>query len=104
MRSFKEKVILAVGQIPKGRVASYGQIAAICGNIRAARQVGAILKSVQDLGSLPWWRVLNSQGNISIKGNFSATKSLQKILLEEEGVEVTANFSIEMEKYRWKKK
>ena len=67
-----------VKKIPRGRVASYGQVAAACGNPRAARQVGAILRLADISASkIPWWRVVNNRGIISIKGNWTATKELQ---------------------------
>lgn len=98
--SFKQKVLELVKQIPSGRVASYGQVAAAAGSPRAARQVGWTLKSTDGDNSLPWWRVINSQGIISIKGNWTSTKQLQKDLLEEEGVEVSNDFRVNIERYR----
>jgi methylated-DNA-protein-cysteine methyltransferase-like protein len=87
--TFKEAVILFVNKIPKGKVVSYRQVAAACGHPRAPRQVGGILKSL-DISSvsIPWWRVINNQGIISIKGNWAATKELQKDLLLKDGIEV----------------
>ena len=129
---FKEKVIKFLQAIPKGKVVSYGQAAAIAGSPRAARQVGGILRNLElpFLGRIysdpktprkgrsrkgkpssgftsefvPWWRVVNNKGVISIKGNWTATKDLQKQLLEKEGVKVEKDFSVNMEKYRWKNK
>ena len=72
MLSFKEKVILVVSKIPYGKVVSYGQVAAASGHPRAPRQVGQILKTL-DIRYLeiPWWRVINNQGIITIKGNWT---------------------------------
>ncbi len=102
--TFKEAVILYVKKIPKGKVVSYGQVAAVCGHPRAARQVGGILKSL-DISSvsIPWWRVINNQGVISIKGNWTATKELQRDLLKRDGIKIEKDFKINIEKYRWKK-
>jgi methylated-DNA-protein-cysteine methyltransferase-like protein len=102
--TFKEAVILLVKKIPKGKVASYGQIAAMAGQPRAARQVGQILKII-DIANLevPWWRVVNSKGVISIKGNLTATKELQRDFLKRDGVKISRDFKISMEKYNWKK-
>ncbi len=128
---FKENVIKFLKAIPKGKVVSYGQAAAIAGSPRAARLVGGILRNLElpFLGRIdsdpktprkgrsrkgkpssgfpsefvPWWRVVNNRGVISIKGNWTATKDLQKQLLEKEGVKVEKDFSLSMEKYRWKK-
>jgi methylated-DNA-protein-cysteine methyltransferase related protein len=110
MSEFREKVIECIRSIPKGQVASYGQIAAACGHPRAARQVGAVLKSLDITEKwkkgksrqrvVPWWRVINSAGAISIKGNWTATKELQAELLRGEGIEVAEGYKINMKKYR----
>ena len=102
MIGFKEKVINFIKKIPKGKVASYGQVAAVAGSPRAARQVGGILRNIntQD-GIIPWWRVVNNQGVISIKGNWTATKELQKSLLVKDGVKVKPDFTLDIEKYRY---
>ena len=98
---FKEKVINFVKKIPKGRVASYGQAASAAGSPRAARQVGGILKSLEPNTGIPWWRVVNNKGVISIKGNWTATKDLQKVLLVKDGVKVSEDFTLDMNKYRY---
>ncbi len=84
--------------IPKGKVVSYGQVAAACGSPRSARQVGGILRS---LDSLPWWRVVNAKGFLSIRGNWEADKDLQKNLLEQEGMQVSKEFTLDMSEYQW---
>ncbi len=98
--TFTERVIYIIKKIPTGRVASYGQVAALAGSPGAARQVGFILRS-STLDSLPWWRVINNAGVLSIKGSFEATKSLQKDLLEKEGIEVSEQFTVPIETYRY---
>lgn len=100
---FKQKVLDFVRKIPKGKVASYGQVAAAAGSPRAARQVGGILRGLSaDDGQIPWWRVVNNQGIISIKGNWTATKEIQRDLLFKDGVKVEKDFTLDMEKYRFK--
>jgi methylated-DNA-protein-cysteine methyltransferase related protein len=99
--TFKEKVIIAVDSIPRGRVVSYGQVAAACGSAGAARMVGGILHGLDGVNDLPWWRVINNQGRISIKGNFYSTPLLQKKLLMKEKVKVTDDFEIDIETYRF---
>ena len=100
---FKDRVIKEIKKIPKGKVASYGQVAAVAGSPRAARQVGGILRNIDLAGTiLPWWRVINNQGIISIKGNWTATKELQRDLLQKDGVKVSEDFKVDMEKYRWR--
>ena len=103
MSTFREQVILYIQSIPAGKVISYGQAAAAAGSPRAARQVGGILRALSRESGVPWWRVINNQGVISIKGHFEATKELQKNLLQKEGVLVRDGFSIEIEKYRYLK-
>lgn len=98
---FTQKVIRIVSKIPYGAVASYGQIALYCGAPRAAREVGWTLSRLEGKEELPWWRVINNTGRISIKSNhYSAT--LQKKLLEAEGVFINTDFSFQIEEYRWK--
>jgi alkylated DNA nucleotide flippase Atl1 len=76
-------------------------VAALAGSPGAPRQVGFILRSAS-IDSLPWWRVINNAGVLSIKGSFEATKMLQKQLLEQEGVEVSDQFTVPMEQYRYR--
>ncbi len=104
MTSFKQNVLAIIAKIPKGKVMSYGQIAAYAGSPRAARQVGGILRASDESYNLPWWRVLNTQGHISIKGNWYATPEMQKTLLEKEGIDVGNDFKIDIEKYRYRTK
>lgn len=99
--TFKERVILIIRSIPKGHVASYGQVASYAGSPRAARQVGMILRFSND-DTLPWWRVINNEGRISIKGSFYATPQMQKELLGKEKIAVSEEFGLHMEIYRWK--
>lgn len=91
---FRERVMSFVQRVPKGRVVSYGQVAAACGYPRAARQVGGILKALDPGTRVPWWRVVNRKGELSIKGNWTATKKMQKELLLREGVVFVSEFSV----------
>lgn len=100
MSPFKQKVINLIRLIPEGKVASYGQIALYAGLPRAAREVGGILKETKE--DLPWWRVVNNAGRISIEGNWDADKTLQKKLLSAEGVAIGDDFTFDIEKYRWR--
>ena len=103
MSTFKDKVVRAVQMIPKGMVASYGQIALYVGAPKAAREVGWILNGTESEDiDLPWWRVVSNKGYISIRGNMSADKNLQKKLLEAENIEILEDFTFDIEKYRWK--
>jgi methylated-DNA-protein-cysteine methyltransferase-like protein len=99
MERFSDLVLKIVKAIPTGKVASYGQIALMAGESRAARQVGWVLNQKSD-EQTPWWRVINNSGRISIKHpEISALE--QKELLEKEGVKVGKNFEVNIEKFRW---
>ena len=98
---FTQKVIQVIQSIPRGKVVSYGQVAAYIGIPRAARQVGWILRSLEDGVSMPWWRVVNNTGRISIEGNLHNDKELQKKLLQQEGVAVNEDYILNIEKYRF---
>jgi methylated-DNA-protein-cysteine methyltransferase-like protein len=100
MSVFKQKVVEIVNEIPVGKVASYGQIAAYIGAPRAARQVGWILRQLGSGKNIPWWRVINKNGIISINGNLEADRELQKKLLESEKIEVKG-FQVDLKKYQF---
>lgn len=94
MKMFTERIIQVIRRIPKGRVMSYGQIAACAGNPRAARQVSRALHSMSDKHDLPWHRVVNAKGQIVVKNS-----SRQRELLELEGV-VVIHDKISMKDYQ----
>lgn len=99
--SFKNAVIEIIKSIPHGRVTTYGTVAALAGSPRSAREVGYLLHSLTQKHNLPWCRVINKKGFISIRGNDINMKNLQKSLLEEEGVAVSEDFMIDLVKYGW---
>lgn len=80
MNPFTLKVVQIIRSIPPGRVMTYGQVARLSGNPRAARQVARILHSLSRTEQLPWHRVLNAKGEISLEGEE------QQLALEAEGV------------------
>lgn len=99
--SFSKRVIHFIKEIPRGKVATYGQIAALTGNPRGARGVSWILHSSSKSYKLPWHRVINSKGKIAFP--FGTEKYHdQKNRLRREGVEVSENGVIDLEKYNWK--
>lgn len=98
MSAFYDRVYIAVKRIPKGRVATYGQIAAIAGNSRAARAVGWALHVNPEPGVIPCHRVINRFGKIC-EGFAFGGPAVQKHLLEEEGVEVSDDFFVDLSKY-----
>ncbi len=101
MSPFRKRVILIVQNIPYGKVASYGQVALYAGIPRAARQVGWILNQSEGKVSLPWWRVINNAGKITIKGNRYNDRDTQRKLLQSEGLEIDNDFELDIENYRW---
>lgn len=101
MSKFSEKVLFVVDSIPYGKVVSYGQVALYVGIPRAARQVGWILRQSEGK-DIPWWRVINNEGRISIKGNFHNTADLQRKLLLAESIAVDENFELNIEEYRYR--
>lgn len=103
MNAFTKKVLSLIKSIPKGRVASYGQIAILAGKPQGSRGVGWILNSCTKTYDLPWQRVINSQGRISFPRTTKQYKK-QKSLLLKEKVKFKDNDSIDLEKYGWKKK
>ena len=97
--SYSDKMKELIKQIPAGKVATYGQIALYAGNPRSARQVAWILHSSSTKDNLPWHRVINSKGRISLpKGR---GYDIQKKLLEREGVIFDEDDYINLEEYRW---
>lgn len=101
MTKFQQSVVDVVNLVPPGKVVSYGQVALYIGLPRAAREVGWTLRSIDDIHNIPWWRVINNAGVISIKGNINADANLQRKLLENESIEVNDSFEVDIEKYRW---
>ncbi len=97
---FKDRVIKILKKIPYGRVTTYGTVATLAGIPRGARLVGGILHFNYEKHDLPWHRVIDRNGFISIKSLYHP-KSLQKALLEEESIEVTSDFMIDLKKYGW---
>jgi methylated-DNA-protein-cysteine methyltransferase-like protein len=102
-QNFYFRVYTVVRQIPKGKVATYGQIAGMLGSPRSARMVGWALNTLKPGSKVPWQRVINREGMLSIE-NLRASKDEQAILLRDEGVEVIlrdGNFWVDLEKYQW---
>lgn len=93
-----ERIVAVMREIPRGTVTSYGRVAALAGNPRAARRVVWVLR--QPGRQLPWHRVLRSDGSIGLPrgGGFE----LQQALLEDEGVEVSPTGRIDLDRYLWK--
>ena len=97
--SLSQRVKVILKKIPKGKVATYGQVAAYAGHPRAARQVVWILNSSSQKDKLPWHRVVNRKGQISLKPNYGY--EIQKMLLKKEGVKFDKNDTIDFDLYLW---
>jgi methylated-DNA-protein-cysteine methyltransferase-like protein len=96
----QERIWQVVSQIPKGKVASYGQVAKLADLPGYARYVGYVMKKLPAGSNLPWYRVVNSRGTISFKPG-SRQYQAQKSQLEAEGVVfIKGRFS--MARYGWK--
>lgn len=100
------RIYTVVAAIPAGKVCSYGQVADMADMPRAARQVGyalAALKGKQH--QIPWWRVLNAKGEVSLRNDAGEQENRQQSLLEAEGVAFSAGKSgsgrVDMSVYRW---
>lgn len=98
--SFYDKIYRAVRQIPRGRVATYGQIAAMAGNGNAARAVGNALHRNPAPGEIPCHRVVNAQGRLAPHFAFGGDAEQQR-LLEAEGVAVHDRH-VDLKKYQYR--
>ncbi|KNC66310.1 MGMT family protein [Pseudoalteromonas ardens] len=96
---FRARVFTLIGAIPVGNVATYGQIAGLAGAPKHARAVGYLLKHLPAGSSLPWHRVINSQGKISFPPESSKFIE-QSQLLRSEGVKVQGG-KIALRQYQW---
>jgi methylated-DNA-protein-cysteine methyltransferase-like protein len=94
------RIYKIVNHIPCGKVATYGQIAQLAGIPGHARQVGYALHNLPDGSGVPWHRVINQKGHISLISNTFA-RSRQRELLESEGIVFDSNGVIALEKYQW---
>jgi methylated-DNA-protein-cysteine methyltransferase-like protein len=98
-RTYKERVYELVRQIPRGRVMSYGQIAAVLGEGYTPRTVGYVMHAADSEG-VPWQRVINSQGKCST-GRMTIPVNLQQEILEHEGVAFNEKGKCDMERFQW---
>ena len=99
IESFHQRVIGIIKSIPEGKVATYGQIAALAGDPLGARQIVRVLHSSSGKENLPWHRVVNSDGNISLKSG--SGYEVQMALLKKEGVIFKEDDCIDLKRFRW---
>ncbi|MBF2026616.1 MAG: MGMT family protein [Oscillatoriales cyanobacterium C42_A2020_001] len=97
-----ETIYTIVRQIPRGQVATYGQIADLANLPGRARFVGYALFRVAPDSDIPWHRVINAKGEISESPVRYGSDHLQRVLLEEEGIQFNPQGKINLRQYRWK--
>jgi methylated-DNA-protein-cysteine methyltransferase related protein len=95
-----ERIYEVVRLIPPGRVATYGQVASIVGNC-TARMVGYAMAALPPGSGVPWQRVINAQGKISLRAD-STGNSHQRQLLEEEGIRFDGQGRVNLRQVRWR--
>jgi methylated-DNA-protein-cysteine methyltransferase related protein len=98
--NLSQSIVALIRSIPRGKVATYGQIAALAGNPRAARQVARILHALSEKENLPWHRVINRLGKISLP--MDGTGSIQARLLQKEKITVDGQGTVNLDKYNWR--
>jgi len=96
--SIYEKIYSAVKKIPRGKVATYGQIAGIVGIPKDARRVGYALSALTEDSDVPWQRVINAKGEISER----PSAEVQRVFLEQEGIRFTKEAQIDLSRFQWK--
>ncbi|MEG0406429.1 MAG: MGMT family protein [Acinetobacter sp.] len=94
------QILEVIALIPYGKVATYGQIAKLAGLPKHARLVGYVLKHLDKSSEIPWYRVINSQGKISVTRINQQGENVQQSLLEQEGIYLL-NGKISLKKFVW---
>jgi methylated-DNA-protein-cysteine methyltransferase-like protein len=100
LAGFRERIYATVRRVPRGKVATYGQIAQLAGMPGHARQIGYALAALTASTSVPWHRVINARGAISLpplEGGVS-----QQLLLEREGVQFDAVGRVSLARFAWR--
>jgi methylated-DNA-protein-cysteine methyltransferase-like protein len=95
------RIHAAVRRVPRGRVATYGQIAELAGIPNGARQVGYALHALPPRSPVPWHRVVNARGTISLRAGGEAER-VQRARLEREGVRFDSAGRIDLARFRWR--
>ena len=99
--STHNRILAVIRRIPRGRVATYGQVAELAGLPRQPRLVGYTLHALPSSTAVPWHRVINAKGMISIRSTGAPSLS-QRLLLEREGVAFDARGRVSLQRYQWK--
>jgi len=95
-----KRIYATVKRVPKGRVATYGQIAAVAGLDGHARQVGYALHALPEDSGVPWHRVISTRGEVSARGE-PGWEHIQRALLEGEGVRFDASGRVSLTRFQW---
>lgn len=97
---FNQRIWQVVAAVPAGKVTTYGTVAARAGLPRAARRVGAALQVLPADTQIPWHRIVNAQGRLSLPRDSLAYRT-QRSRLEDEGIAFRPNDSIDLRQYGW---
>ena len=100
MNPFYHRIYRVVKHIPKGRVVTYGVVARLAGRPGAARTVGWALSALPDDNDVPWWRVINAAGRISLSSQDHGAV-VQRALLLREGVKFAPGGAVNLSLYGW---
>jgi methylated-DNA-protein-cysteine methyltransferase-like protein len=95
------RIYAVVRRVPRGRVATYGQVAAVARLPRQARLVGYALNVLPEGSDVPWHRVVNAKGQVSPRANALGHEDLQAQLLQREGVKMTDG-TIALARFQWR--
>jgi methylated-DNA-protein-cysteine methyltransferase related protein len=97
----RRRIYAVVSRIQRGRVATYGQVARLAGLPNQARLVGYALSDLPDHSRLPWHRVINAKGAISLRSDDGPASIVQRIRLEREGVAFDDQERVSLARFRW---
>lgn len=97
--NFTKKVVSIIKSIPEGKVVTYGQVAFMAGRPNGARQISWILNSMSEKESLPWHRVINGSGKISLPEGYGFEEQMYR--LKNEGVAFDSNNRIDLKRFLW---
>ncbi len=97
-----ERIYAVVRRVPRGKVATYGQIAELAGLSGHARQVGYAMAAIPTSSAVPWHRVINAQGRVSPRSAGAGSTIVQQQLLEREGIMFEDGGRVSLVRFRWK--
>ncbi len=101
MKGDYQRIYAVVKKIPEGKVATYGQVAVLAGLPGHARQVGYALYATPEDLDIPWQRVINAKGEVSLRADPGFAEGYQRHLLEEEGVVFDARGRVSLKRFLW---